>query len=460
MLGPEEVDFDIENPSAPNFKVVSFPGLIRFPGSVQWYVIDQPFPYEIELIGSHVGYRVYQGKNMSSPKPPYNGECSRLNEAAGFRCKFTMYTPPYYVQVFGTAISSDPGSRPDRTQGALPYQIVFRRLNCSSMSEACMLEAAKKSGPFVWPQGPLHPSAIPPDDNTMYFTFGTELARNGHAPTITFRLDHDFPLPGSHMPDVLSMSLVDKKNRLVCAPPRCPGNDGLESQSPAPPAWHSDAKQELRLSRLATAKEASLPGDGTWTQQYFLKVTRNGTYQTLQKKVWVTFETDLTYFRPLDLYCVKKRTENGYDDLAARFHYDSVQVDEGLGADWSNGRKIEQAGTTGVGLREWPWSLDGAYLQYVRLKIYEVLHADDLPLDALSGREIQSFDRSTSAPVDVPYKGSYTWSDSSNLSDATYRYEMTYQRTHSRPSCRQNKSQPSGDCIPPRFCQYGACKMP
>ncbi len=461
---PEEITFVVDDPDHGNYADIERPGWITFPGSVQWYYLHQPYSYEITLEGANVGYRVYQTANLSNPKPPHNGQCTEDPESSAggppsFGCEFTMYNPPYYVQVFGAAISGDPEARPDRTRSALPYTIRFHRHTCSSMDDACILEPAVRVGPHIWPPEQLSSGASPPEDNMMYFELESELASDGYAPKITFLLEHDLPLPPSaNMPDVLSMTLVDEHNLLVCDPPSCPAKDGLGSQDPEPPGWRPG---NALHSRLAIVKEATLPGDGTWTETYYLKVARDQAYQLQQGRVWVTFETDLTYFRPFDLLCVIERTWVGDDDLEARFVYDSQPVIEYLGPNWDDGRKIGQAGTTGVWWREWPWSLDRSFLRFVEPRMFEdVDDGDDYQLLWLSGEKIPPLDRSLYAPKDQPIGRTYVWSDETDPEDADYLYEMTYHRTHERPPCRPPKSSGLGDCIPPRFCENTACRLP
>ena len=59
---------------APNHSDVQFnDGTITYPGSMQWYVIDQAYPYKIAIFGDHVAYDVYHGSDLSQPMPPWDG---------------------------------------------------------------------------------------------------------------------------------------------------------------------------------------------------------------------------------------------------------------------------------------------------------------------------------------------------------------------------------------------------
>ncbi len=462
LLGPEEVSFDLEDPQAPNFKDVEFPGFITFPGSLQWYRINQAASYEIEVTGANVGYRVYQGADLSNPMMPFNGECSEDpggHEPPSFKCKFKMESPPYFVQVFASATSADSDGVPDRTRAAVPYDIGFHRYDCSSIDSACFLEAGKQIGPYRWPVGPLNASQQPPDDNAMFFRFDTELARDLGSPTITFLLDHDFPVPGEGQPDVLTMQLVDETGALVCVPPLCPLGDGLRSQTPG---W-ADSDGDQMMDRLAIAEPGTLPGDGSWTEEYFLKVLRHPNYQLQDDRVFVTYKTDLTYFRPLELFCGEERTDLGDDDIEARFVFDSLAaIIAFMGDKWSDGHSIAQAGS-GSSSGDLPFVLDGAFLTLLKPEIFEdVLDGDDFFFESPnSGNKIQPLSADVIAPKDVPVTDVHIYSDEPKAEDAEYWYELNFQLTHERPACRPLIPNPAiqGDCIAPRTCQNGACKL-
>ena len=465
MMGPGEVVFNFDDPTAPNFKDVSFTdGQINFPGSLQWYVIDQAASYEIKVTGNNIGYRVYQGENLSNPMAPFNGECEEIASAGrgdgSFSCKFNMQKPPYFIQVFASATSADADGLPDRTRAGDTYTIDFHRFDCSSMDDACLLKAATEVGPYRWPVGPLDPSKSHPESNTMYFRFDTEFASDGVSPVITLQLQHDFALPPASQPDVLTMELVDSTGALVCGPPECLAGTGLASFEPES-GW-SDVDNDLRPDRLATAPDGKLDGEDNWTQPYYLKVIRGQPYQAQGDRVWVRYETDLTYFRPLKLVCKEERTWIGEDDIQARFGYDSLSaIIEWLGWEWDDGHKIEQAGTTGVWMREFPFSMDRSFLRFVKPEIYEdVQDGDDyLFKSPISGSQILPLDRTTVSANDAPFKAKYIYSDATDPDDADYWYEMGFQLTHERPVCRTSPTVPTdGDCTPPLTCQNGACQ--
>ncbi|MEM7583067.1 MAG: hypothetical protein AAF560_06780, partial [Acidobacteriota bacterium] len=454
LFGPEPVAFDAEDPTASNHKLVGFDGTVTFPGSMQWYLIDQAYPVEIGLTGFQVGYEVYQGADLSNPIAPFNGDCELTDSS--FACKYTLYDPPYYVRVYGTTgHPSDP--TPDRTRAGQDYTIRFQRYTCSSIEDACPLLPAVTSGPWVWPETLLNPTAQSPDQDTMFFEFLSERSSTGGWPEVTFAIDSSFAVA----PNPLTLSLIRKNGALACPVSECPAGDGLLSQSPGIDTWGPDANGDGLPERVATARAGTLPGSVSWPEPYYLKVRRSPLYLGQQQAIHVRFETDLNYFRPIELYCAEEETDFGLDVLRASFTFDDLEVVEGLPQQWDNGMKLVEAGTANW-FYSWPFELDGSMLEHL-IPGLDDMNSDGTVEDHLfsvtDGFSIDALPKQQRADQ-PPHLATYKWTDDVSPADADYLYVMTYQLTHSRPPCRGEDPFPNGDCRAPFVCRFGACQMP
>ena len=303
--GPEPVAFNLQNPSAP--KTVTFAdGLLTFPGSMQWYVLDQAEPFRVTVSGAHVSWAVYQGSDLSRPLAPFDGECEEVKENRSFQCTYPASKPPYFVRVFAVDTqASDPAAKPDRTLGALPYTISFHRFDCSSPAEACPLEpAVALTRP--WPDQLLGAS------DTMFFKFVTEHDRRNQPPTVTFHTHTTLPPqpaePEVFNPSPFNVAVADKNNALV--------SGGIASVG----LWKAVPDGHVRVH---TAGAGKLPGTANLLpEKYLLRVRRDSVYQNKAVDLKVWFETSLSYFHPLQLACEVEETDLGGDDIWTRFIFD------------------------------------------------------------------------------------------------------------------------------------------
>ncbi|WP_164013865.1 endonuclease/exonuclease/phosphatase family protein [Pyxidicoccus trucidator] len=460
--GPEPVVFNLADPSSPQAKTVTFAdGRLTFPGSMQWYVLDQAEPFRVTMTGSRVSWMVYQGSDLSRPLTPFDGECEEVKETRSFQCTYPAPRPPYFVRVFAVDTrASDPNAKPDRTVGDMPYTVQFHRFDCSSPAEACPLEPAVALT-RQWPDRRLNAN------ETMYFKFVTAHDRLDNPPRVTFHVQTSLP-PKSTDPVVFSPSpfgaeLADRSDNQLPT--------GITSVEPwtAIPGGHV---------QVHTARSGALPGTANkLPEKYLLRVLRDMAYvsQPVDLKVW--FETSLSYFHPLQLACEVEETDLGGDDIWTRFVFDgpnqlskcressgpayldcfwvSRLYDGDGSADATNemydGSLLSEAGT-GDPNRALPHALTGAFQKSVVPNLWQdgegiggeqylQPRPDVLRIKALPA---SLADRDAAA-------AKYTW----RADDDEYWYDMVYRLSHSRPACHVG---PDDGCPSGTACKAGKCQ--
>jgi hypothetical protein len=461
--GPEPVAFNLQDPNSPLAKTVTFTdGLLTFPGSMQWYVLDQAEPFRVTMTGSHVSWAVYQGSDLSRPLAPFDGECEEVKETRSFQCTYPASKPPYFVRVFAVDTQAvDPAAKPDRTLGNLPYKISFHRFDCSSPTEACPLEPAVALT-RIWPEQLLGAN------DTMYFKFVTEHDRGNQPPKMTFHV-HTALSPVSTEPVVFnpspfSAALADKSNVFI--------SGGIASVEP----WRSAPGGSVLVHTAAAGK---LPGTANLLpEKYLLRVKRDSVYQTkaLDLKVW--FETSLSYFHPLQLACEVEETDAGGDDIWTRFIFDgpnsksdcrqsssaaypdclwvSRWYDGDGSADEANemydGSLLNEAGT-GNPDRALPHALTGAFQKAVVPNLWqdgEGIGGEQYFQPKPNVLQIPALSVSL-ADKDAAPAGKYSW----RADDDEYWYDMVYRVSHSRPACHVG---PDDGCPSGTSCKAGKCQ--
>ncbi len=154
---------------------------IKFPGSMQWFRIDEPGSYSIG-VSSGFTYDVYDDEDLSRPRPSYH----KMVTEWGVR--YHLPKPPYYVRVY--AVTS--GGIPDREKiGA--YSLTVHRHDCTSALDACEIVAGSHTA-ALWPDE--HFTAWDPSDvhyeagpDALWFIFSTYADDKGILPTLSF--DHE-----------------------------------------------------------------------------------------------------------------------------------------------------------------------------------------------------------------------------------------------------------------------------
>jgi len=467
-FGPQRVFFDVGNPGSPTFKEISYASPdpdtgITYPGSVQWYVIDQPYPYMISTGpagGSQVtvAYEVYQARDLSTPMPAYEGECEVSNRRR--QCLYLLSDPPYYIKVFA-AYGANP-TTPNRSDTG-GYGITFKRYDCSSKEEACPLEVGIVygpgpgerqwlNGPYLWPQGQqLDPNA--PSD-TMWFRFETLFPLSGPDATLVSVL-HDYPQqkedPDGSLIDFFTIK-YHKKNGVELS--------AQHDYTPEPPDWASEPPgqnpPEPLWRRSAVVSPSSLPGltEGRGVQEtYLISVTRDSNYIDLQTYTWVELFRGLTWFRPKTMSCILERTWVGMDDIASDFSFggynDGLRQLGDIGGDfetWDGGSNMQQYGTPGAVRSTWPPQLDATLGENdgVSTLLYEdVIDGDNFLLSKWGADPVEAL-----APDRPGWEGiesAIMWTNDLDLEDADYRYKMTYKLSH-----RPMPPRGVGDCGPHR----------
>lgn len=470
-LGPQRVFFDGGvNPDG-GAEVIAFAGLaegstpttsIRFPGSMQWYVLDQAVPIEIKAIGP-VAWEIFQASDLSAPIRE-GVECSPITKQQ--TCRLTLSKPPYYVRVFG-AEGNNPLKEDRSVTGT--YEIGFKRLTCSSQAEACrLMPGVPLSAP--WPDRQLNPGA---NTDEMWFEFQTEFASDGSMPEVDFEAVHDFARRnlGSDYVDPLLTSVVNKKALQLNGG----SAGGFQSQTPAPvtlptatPTW-KDTGSGTWVRKLVPAA-STLPGGKAWPEKYFLIFKRALPHRADKATLTVTLRTSLSYFRPKLLRCDLERTYSGYDDLASGFKYGDVSdAWRQLGAvngdyeTWYRNSRMKEAGTTNPARSNFPWALDRSLVgdgpgkgQSIVAYIYEdVIDGDNYRLcNATEGGQcspvktdgdpLATLKRTDRDPASPDENRKYRYTDDGN--DPYYDYWLFYRMTHTRPVCRGTTGVLASDC--------------
>lgn len=304
--GPEPVTWDLSDPLDIDREFVGAQdGVTRltFPGSMQWYVIDQQVSMELEVTGS-VAAVVYQGRDLSRPIAPFNGECVDDTPRRTRRCKYSLMEPPYYVRAYGSMNRVDE----DRTVSG-NYRILFHRFNCKDIDNACLLRPAIAYQAF-WPaNNVLNPALSDPvARDQMFFRFLTEFSSVGDPPQLSFLVEHQEPAS----PDPLIESMT-----------RADGTTALPSPlafTPDAGTWSDDGSVRRRTTR---PNPPDLPGSNSLPAAYFLKVQRTSADNPgLLDHKWpisVTYKTNLTYISDMTLEAYEDNTDVGDDDVWADF---------------------------------------------------------------------------------------------------------------------------------------------
>jgi hypothetical protein len=465
--GPEPVHFNLDDPSDPLDR--TFLGgdtLIKFPGSMQWYVIDQAFAYTIEVKKGtvDVAFEVYQGKDLSKSYPPWNGHCEEMKGKTGEKCTYVLTDPPYYVRVYAGNHST---LVPDRTKSGT-YSINFHRLDCSSRKEACPLSPAV-SMTIPWPTNTRLGSS-----DTAYFLFASENAmrwgsdgrfdNNGY-PLATFLLQHDGPATPS--PFIMSL-LQSDGTPLFCANQCVNGFSQLQPAS----GWTQNADVQ---EQVGTAEAGSLAGsivtvDGiehSYPKEFLLSVARQSNDvlfvdNPFQFHTTVRYENSLVYFRPNTISCRLERTYSGKDDIFARWipevsYGQPCLVSESNPKPFTNCIQIGgEDWYRGTAVSDLDSRFDLRFLNNLSPSLWEDV------LDSMDGDYGDQYLMGTTSVGDKIFalpkhhsddstqaSGVFSWGDTHTYNDDTYYwYDLTYTLSHTRPPCRKNSDCPGKTCEP------------
>jgi endonuclease/exonuclease/phosphatase family metal-dependent hydrolase len=259
---------------------LEFTGTITYPGSMQWYRVDQAGTYAFVITGAGMEYRVYEAKDMSTPASQYFGETTTFTDAHGkshVGQKFHMPEGPFYIRAF----------HHDRTSTA-DYNFIAHRNLFTSQSEAGVLRANEPVN------NTLSGTPINPTD-TAWFELQTEKADSGNLQSLRFIVDN-FNLAAFQL-----QVLRDDGTTVV-------GTDAVVESDPDNPG-------NLRL--LIECTDAALDD-----QKLYMLVKRTNLSATSYRVRW---ETNLTVMHGAmagvlgsaseNLYCVEETDTIGDDDI-------------------------------------------------------------------------------------------------------------------------------------------------
>jgi len=224
-------------------------GHITYPGSMQWYRIDEPGSYSIKIgVGeSDVKFHVYESDDLSRPIPNYHGQVTR------YGLKFVMPEAPFYIRVFA----------PDRSwQGQ--YSITFHKHQGASPWDSITLLPARPDT-YTIPAMPLNP------ENAVWFDFHTDVSDSNEYPDLQFFLEYSIT-------SMFTFELRDDNEQLLSQP-------GDITESSTSGGFHA------LMNRSDLSKG-----------MYYLKVLPNIPNPS-GNGFSMEWRTTLTYFRPRDLKC-------------------------------------------------------------------------------------------------------------------------------------------------------------
>ena len=278
-------------------------GTITYPGSMQWYRINQPGTYAMVLETPGVEYRIYDAKDMSTPVPQYFDETIHFTDARGKPhegIKHHLPEAPFYVRVFN----------PDRTKTG-NYTLYIHRATCASQEEACLCRANEPITHAL--------PAIPVNaEDTSWFQLRTEAADSGASQDLKFVVD-------GFNQDILSLILFE-------------GDGVSEVDSDTEASANPEAPGTLQLVIERDDLSAA-------AKKYYMLVKRaNPSAMTLG----VRWETNLTVLHgalagvpgsgQMNIYCVEETDTVGIDEVSLTVKVDgNTVVNDVYIGDFDNG---------------------------------------------------------------------------------------------------------------------------
>jgi endonuclease/exonuclease/phosphatase family metal-dependent hydrolase len=304
------------NPDCKQDEIIAPPlARIQWGGGFQWFKIDRPGSYSIDLDPAvptaKVDYVVYRHTDLSRPIQPFDplaGEWGII---------YTMPDPPYYIRTFAV----DAQGKPDRTAKNRDYTLKVHQHLCRTPVDACGLEPGTTPrfvspqtspaqvdplGSYVWPQTVLNNPLT--DLRELWFRFKTSGVQDGRPS----------PMSKAAMPTVRMFIEAGNQEGYGCVTAKPPVieeyNDGLMPNQlvksfpfeavevDQDKDWDDDTlvPDDRRLA-------PELPGD-TWDELkiYFVRLRRNSDVQDgfnvcnggLTSSV--SYHTNLTYVVPVN----------------------------------------------------------------------------------------------------------------------------------------------------------------
>lgn len=397
-LGPVALNFS----NAQNLSFSAASGAkITFPGSMQWYRIDQPGSYSIKLSGvnaAHLGFEVYAGRDLSTPLPPFYNEVNKR-----YGPKYFMPETPYYVRVFAKDPNSGKANKPDRNWKG-DYSIAFHQYRGTSPDDAMLLGGGLKL-PYSWPG----PNQL--EYPQVWFSFHTKQADSGKYPDIDFL--HDVAVGQ----DTSLFDLALHDDVIV---------NGLHTYPQINFTGVQNYTDPNTLNPGVDYSAPDLDGINGKDKLYYLTLTRD---QFLLKNTpmttWLTFGTTMTYLKPITITSLDMDDDwPDRDNIELQFNYDGPwQKTACSGADC--------LGPIPFGT-DAPYALNGfapfkkSFSEQVIFNLWKEgkYFADYIWSNQPVG---VSALMQTEGPC---HSCSVQWADGGNVDDADFWYEMTYSISH------------------------------
>lgn len=349
-------------------------GELTYPGSMQWYRIDDPGTYSLAVLSSKdIEFAVYKSTDLSRPLGQYKDETTEYTDKS--QRKFTakkhvMVDPPYYIRVYHSARTENGG-----------YTLFIHKHGGVDKDDAIVLVPHKlypesPELPAVFPEG----KAINPDD-TVWFQFDTLQSDSGEPQDIICEA-------AGYSKGVFRMNLVDADGKTI-----------ISSTGPDP------SKLTLPLSDVDPLKRPL---------KVYLLVTRDDpTYRS--DTVTVKWTTNLTVFHgwqlkvpdasELRLFCDDETNPEpfGSDEIVMRMWVDGRKIIEAVVGEFEDGDLASLEGIIPkTGFR---------YVHDVVVQLYEVDHVS--PDDPSEGKVVPILKEHRPKPNDEPLKfffedGEYT----------------------------------------------------
>jgi endonuclease/exonuclease/phosphatase family metal-dependent hydrolase len=286
-------------------------GLITYPGSMQWYRIDEPGSYSIKVsaTGGEVEFQVYESDDLSRPIKNYHGEVTEWG------LKFVMPEAPFYVRVFA----------PDRSWHG-EYHISFHKHRGGSYADSITLLPARPQT-YQMPSMPLN------SEDAVWFDFQTDVSDNNEYPQLQFLLSYQ-------QSNMFSFQLLNSSKAVLSVP-------GDISESP------TNVGFETLMKRANLSKG-----------KYYLKILPKIPNPS-GKEFSIEWRTTLTYFIARTLDCGIQSDTFGDDTI-----YALIQVDPAEGGyhaynlgDFDEGTQKGVTAETG-GVRK--------YVQNIWVQLWEI----------------------------------------------------------------------------------------
>ena len=293
-FGPKKITFG----QSPDFTWGPNNGAqLAFPGSMQWYRIDNIGTYSFTVTNSKMGFDVYQGRNLSAPFASFEEDPQRRGT------KFILTDPPYFVRVYGKNAQT---GAPDRNVTGT-YSLLAHEYRGKSPDDALGLPPGYEYQ-YQWPAS-NNGTVIAPDQ-LIWFEFYTDVSTGGLFPDVSFLQELT---PQTYQPKVFTVSLAqdDPAHTII------PTSVETDMGGSAPFDFDDDGWHDQKVVA------PPLPGSGTGPKRYFVRITRDPQLAEVALTSVLEFNTNLTYFFSYHMHVSEEMTWGPADDeVTSQWLYD------------------------------------------------------------------------------------------------------------------------------------------